>query len=196
MVIEPAVVSAGFQETQVFTCTAQGGPDNEYEWLFNGMAVQSSGVASTASMSTLTIDSVNISTGGNYTCRVSNVAGEDSERAVLYVTPYDVSVRASSVPNQLVSLLETMNGMEEILTCEAHSFPSPTYSWVRSSEVGSPQVVSNTATLSFLPINFGDEGVYTCIASNGLETNSAMVIIHGKIIALFILHGWNQGVCL
>lgn len=187
VVVQPARISVDFQETQVFVCTAQGGPNNEYEWLFDGTVISFT--------STLTISSVDVSDGGVYTCTVRNPGGDDSESANLLVTPYNVIIR-SPFTNQTVSLLETVNGMREVLTCEAQAFPSPTFSWMKLSGPGSPQTVSRNATLSFSPINFGDEGDYSCIADNGDQTNSAIVTVHGKTTTLFTMYSRCQGVDL
>ena len=75
----------------VFTCEARGGPDNVVLWTKNGDPITEDGmltittvVFSTYSNSTLRIASVDAARHkGNYTCHVSNEAGEDSASLVV-----------------------------------------------------------------------------------------------------------------
>ena len=56
-------------------CTARGGPDNSFQWLFNNQVI----VNERAEI--LNLGEVE---GGSYTCQVSNAAG--SERATILIT--------------------------------------------------------------------------------------------------------------
>ena len=74
----------------VIICNAEGGPNNTYEWTLNGEVVESdvlnitTVISHTMSTSTLRISSVDAATHqGNYTCTVSNNAGEDSTSIVV-----------------------------------------------------------------------------------------------------------------
>ena len=58
------------------SCLSEGGPELEYTWLFSGNVI--------ANTSTLTIDNVNTSHGGEYTCNVTNDAGYDSDTVTVY----------------------------------------------------------------------------------------------------------------
>ena len=67
------------------------------------------------------IDSVNATeNGGTYTCVVVNVAGYDSDEVELFVQP--------TITRQPESVL-TLAGGNVSLSCEADSFPAPSYSW-------------------------------------------------------------------
>ena len=78
-------------EEFVITCNALGGPNNTYKWTLNGEEIVESDVLNittvtfdTMSTSTLRISSVDAATHkGNYTCTVSNTAGEDTTSIVL-----------------------------------------------------------------------------------------------------------------
>lgn len=74
-----------YGEEVIFSCTANGGPNNTYQWTVNGdPLVESDGLSITNdiqdsySNSTLRIASVDRTTAGNYTCVVSNSGGKDS----------------------------------------------------------------------------------------------------------------------
>ena len=72
-------------------CNAQGGPNNTYIWTYNGEEIEESDllnittiVSHTMSVSTLRISSVDAAKHkGNYTCSVSNMAGEDNSSIVV-----------------------------------------------------------------------------------------------------------------
>ena len=59
-------------------CSSEGGPVLEYTWFFSGDTI------SNANTSTLTINSVTTTYGGDYTCNVSNSAGTDSYTITVY----------------------------------------------------------------------------------------------------------------
>ena len=72
-------------------CSAQSGPNTTYKWTLNGQDVVENDVLNITtinnnlmSTSTLRISSVDAATHkGNYTCTVSNPAGEDSTSIII-----------------------------------------------------------------------------------------------------------------
>ena len=59
-------------------CMSEGGPVLEYTWLFSGDIIDN------ANTSTLTINNVNTSHAGDYTCNVTNNAGTDNYTVTVY----------------------------------------------------------------------------------------------------------------
>ena len=59
-------------------CSSEGGPVLEYIWLFSDIIIPN------ANTSTLTIDNVNTSHAGGYTCNVTNNAGTESDSITVY----------------------------------------------------------------------------------------------------------------
>ena len=57
-------------------CLSEGGPELEYTWTFSGDMI--------ANTNMLTIASLTISNGGEYTCSVSNDAGPKMETITVY----------------------------------------------------------------------------------------------------------------
>ena len=147
-----------------FDCSALGGPDNTYLWMMNGDTL--------GNESTLIVMDIDASSGGNYTCTVSNAAGNDSASITLYVAPYIVT------PLDEQSL--TASGSNVNINCDAAGFPSPIVNWVDMTNME----VSNTSLLEFSPVMFGDEGLYRCVATteiNGLNfTATDETIVVGK----------------
>ena len=60
----------------MLNCLSDGGPELEYGWLFAGNVI--------ANTPTVTINNVNNSNGGDYTCNVTNVAGYKSDTITVY----------------------------------------------------------------------------------------------------------------
>ena len=59
-------------------CMSEGGPVLEYTWLLSGDIIDN------ANTSTLTINNVNTSHAGDYTCNVTNNAGTDNYTVTVY----------------------------------------------------------------------------------------------------------------
>ena len=59
-------------------CLSEGGPVLEYTWLLSGNIIPNSNT------STLTIDNVNTTHAGKYTCNVTNDAGTDVNTITVY----------------------------------------------------------------------------------------------------------------
>ena len=58
------------------TCTSEGGPQLEYNWMFVDQEV--------GNCSMLNISNATASNGGNYTCNVTNVAGYATNTTIVY----------------------------------------------------------------------------------------------------------------
>ena len=170
--VEPETEFAEFGDNVTFTCSAQGGPGNEFQWQRNGWDLQNETLAN------LTVANISASEGGSYTCVVSNAAGNDSETATLYVQPY--------IETQPEDVLTT-NGSEVNFTCEAESFPDPEYQWMNAD---SGAIVGNDSVLDFPSADFGDEGRYVCAVTAddngtliGNATFSNTVTLHGTFFS-------------
>ena len=59
-------------------CSSEGGPVLEYTWLLFGDIIDN------ANTSTLTIEDVSTTDGGDYTCNVTNNAGYQSDNITVY----------------------------------------------------------------------------------------------------------------
>ena len=142
---------ASVNDDVTLTCNSSGGPNNIYEWMKDGTVLDDEAEI------TLTLNDVNASSGGNYTCTVSNAAGRDSGNVTLYVAPYIVTPLEEQV-------LAT-NGSSVNVTCEADGFPYPNVIWDQTDLNMIRIVQSITSVLEVDPVIFGNEGVYRCVAT-------------------------------
>ena len=159
---------AYFGDDVTLMCSSDGGPDNNYEWSKGGV------VLSGETSANLTLNFITASSGGDYTCSVSNAAGNDSASTTLYVAPYIVT------PLEEQTL--TTNGSNVNINCDAAGFPNPTVNWVNLTDMR----LFDTSLLQFSPVMFGDEGVYRCeataqIAGTDFNVTNA-TILAGRLI--------------
>ena len=167
------------------TCISMGGPDNIFQWEKDGEIV--------ANDSVLSVMDIDASSGGSYTCTVSNLAGNDSVTTTLYVTPYFVTHPEN---------VNTSNNSEVNITCLAESFPDPEYVWTRDGDSALVRdgvvMVDMSNNLGFRPVVFGDEGVYICVASIAIDMivqtqSSNPAVLTGKVSSpesMYIIYPW------
>ena len=109
-------------------------------------------------MDMLTLADVEASTGGMYTCVVTNAAGNNTDSTFVFISPYFITEPVDQL---------TANGSSITLHCLAEAFPSPSYLWARTDGVpvrGDLTII--TDILVFNPVLFGDEGDYYCNSSS------------------------------
>ena len=156
-----------------------------FEWTFNGFPLTNANITSTSMQSTLTINNISASNGGEYTCTVSNLAGNASNFSILYVSPYIVT-------NPVQNLTATNGTTMKHLECMAAAFPSPAYTWTKLTGPGSPMVVvsdGDSGALAFSPlIEFHDYGTYVCAASsNNLTMNSKVSTVYSEFSLIKVI---------
>ena len=156
-------------DNATLVCTSSGGPNNTYQWLENGENLHGQ------NSDTLTLQNVTASTGGVYTCMVSNIAGSNSASTFVFIFPYFINHPHSN---------EVSVGSAVLLICDAASFPSPDYLWQRSDgEIIRNDIVTNERNLSISNVEYGDEGGYFCTVSAREDyIPSNIVIVSGNQI--------------
>ena len=78
VVVAPATETLSVNGSVIFTCVAQGGPSNVFQWSLNG------GDLHGENGTMLSITGVDAADGGNYRCTVSNAAGVDGDLGTLF----------------------------------------------------------------------------------------------------------------
>ena len=185
--VDNANASSGSSVT--FTCSTLGGPDNAFVWIratdaadvvpfsvpsppLNVSAVvellqNTFTVLQQSSSDKYVIDSVNATkNGGVYACVAINVAGLEPDEVQLLVQP--------TIIGQPESVL-TFEGENASLSCQADSFPLPTYSWFQQTTEGAVVVSEDAPRLTldsggrdlvFTGIDYSDAGSYFCRATS------------------------------
>ena len=86
VIVTPDLVNVTLRnETYTLTCSAEGGPDNEFTW--TKLDYNDSSVEVLFGNSELVLDMINGSYGGVYLCTVENMAGNDSANATVNGEP-------------------------------------------------------------------------------------------------------------
>ena len=156
--VSPSSRTVSRNTNTMFTCTAEGGPNTMYRWVMND-SIDTSNLPYSleyvvGTESILTINMINGSDGGSYTCVAFNDAGFDSATVTLYVSPVILPM------DEYVQ-----NGDIVTLTCIADSFPAPIYQWEmmnRTSGEFEPIDEETDTTLVFDYIDYDDYGTYRC----------------------------------
>ena len=123
----------------------------------------------------LTLSIVTASIGGEYSCVVTNRAGNDMASTFVFVSPYFVDQPVNT---------EGSNGSAINLTCRAEAFPEPKYQWGRvdGAAIRDQVVGTNSTTLIFTPFMFGNEGEYYCnVTSSGRTIQSESITLTSKM---------------
>ena len=165
--ITPGSLTYQRDEDVVLYCSVLGGPDTSYQWQFEDINIDGE------NSSMLILPSVNASNGGEYTCVVSNGAGNDSARVSVFIAPYFVMEPQN---------VNGLNGSMVTLPCEAEAFPAPDIQWDKVGDtIRDGLDIVSSGELVFDPLLFGDEGSYFCnVSSQGQSLQSQAVILSGK----------------
>ncbi len=156
-----------YGDNVTLNCTARGGPNNAFLWLFNDSVAIAGNY--------LTLTTVDAPQGGEYTCVASNGAGNGNESTTVFVSP-----RITRSPFSM----NTTNGSMVMLMCEAEALPEPQYEWFFSGGTIGDNVLPTMGGnyLTFNPVLFGDEGDYYCRAtSNNFTVHSENATITGTL---------------
>ncbi|RWS09189.1 hemicentin-1-like protein, partial [Dinothrombium tinctorium] len=142
-------------------CTvSQGSEPLSFVWTKNGKNIKDSlsniKIETSSVMSTIIFDSVNRQDAGNYTCIVSNAAGED--RKAFYL-PIVVPIKWAKEPEDITVLM----GKDVSLTCSADGVPYPLIKWI---QLKTGNIVSESGFLQMKEVKSIDGGYYQCLAEN------------------------------
>ncbi|XP_058246105.1 hemicentin-1 isoform X2 [Hemibagrus wyckioides] len=135
-------------------CEARGVPEPEVTWYRNGWKLNS-GRSLQLTGQKLTINSMQVSDGGIYTCKVSNPAGQ--QERTFSLTTHEPIVIHGAVHESLTHTL----GSHITLVCEASGIPAPDVRWLKDG-----LAFGSGSVLSLGPLELSHSGVYTCIAHN------------------------------
>uniref|UniRef100_A0A1X7SMV4 Ig-like domain-containing protein n=2 Tax=Amphimedon queenslandica TaxID=400682 RepID=A0A1X7SMV4_AMPQE len=182
----PDTLIVSRNSSPTFTCEASGGPNTTLAWIRgngNYRYLQSTQppidintfiadlldviVYDTAPSLELSLENVNGTDGGYYTCIVVNEAGYDTDNVSLLVRPQILT-------NPVAQYAEVGNNVT--LTCRADSFPAPNYQWEMMNRISGyfePLTGQTSYVLTLASISYSQYGMYRCVATaDGIEENA------------------------
>ncbi|XP_019854334.1 PREDICTED: hemicentin-1-like, partial [Amphimedon queenslandica] len=180
----PPTLIVSRNSSPTFTCEASGGPNTTLAWIRgNEDNIESTQtpieinsfianlldviVYDTAPSLELSLENVNGTDGGNYTCIAVNEAGTDNGYVSLLIIPQILT-------NPMEQYAEV--GDDVTLTCRADSFPAPNYQWEMMNRTsGYFELLDDEASyiLTLESISYEEYGMYRCVATaDGIEENA------------------------
>lgn len=173
--IAPQGINLDYGSSLTLNCSAAGGPNNIFEWSFNGTILTLADTdrvnISTDELfySLLSIDHVSAPLhGGTFVCETRNLISRDTNATTVFIKPRFLE---HPEPSTKITVNNTLQ-----LNCIAESYPYPKYSWKRSND--SSIILIGSSTLLFDPVDYDDMGYYTCMVesySTIIESNTAVV---------------------
>ncbi len=165
------------------TFVASGQPAPSYQWSRNGVDIPG------ATSSTYSIASLQPSNNGSYQCRATNSCGTLNSTScsvsthtapVFFVQPQNVGVCSGTNAQLSIALSNVLQGT--------------TYQWLRNNVAISG---ATSTTLSLSPVNAGNAGTYTCLATNSCGfTFSSQAVVTAYTTPIITTHPISQSWCV
>ncbi|KAM3593079.1 uncharacterized protein V6R79_005742 [Siganus canaliculatus] len=154
----------------VLECVASGIPTPQVIWAKDGQDLRSHNNTRFL-LSNLLIDAVGEADSGTYACRADNGIGSASSATVLY------DVQVFEPPQVTVELQqqEVVYGETVRFACQARGKPTPSVIWLHNARPlsPSPRHRLNPRVLRVSNVGPQDEGLYQCMAENGVGSSQA-----------------------
>ncbi|CAM1320971.1 Uncharacterised protein g7635 [Pycnogonum litorale] len=154
------------------TCSVlRGSQPIDIRWLKGGQRIPFDLdviISQTSDSSTVKFKRVESVHEDNYTCAASNAAGTDA-----WTTQIVIQVQPSIVTSPADKWIG--EGTNVIIDCETSGRPTPVISWTRDDEEirdSKKYRVYINGSLQVVNAHSDDEGLYTCIATNGVEPSA------------------------
>ncbi|XP_077519310.1 hemicentin-1-like [Amblyomma americanum] len=172
-------------DTLSLLCRVTAQPKASVVWLKESVPLKAEGSRHQISpdSETLTIDHVQVSDRGKYTCVAINNAGTDEK-------DFHVSVLVPpTISGPAVVDVNTVENLPITISCDVDSLPLATVYWTKNSL---PYIIQNSESdvtskygarvLSFPAVQSSDRGIYSCIAENeaGLAEKMFRIEVQGK----------------
>nr|XP_032828328.1 contactin-2-like isoform X2 [Petromyzon marinus] len=162
-----------------WSCNATGTPTPLYQWLRNGILLESKGrILVSRDDGRLKITSVHMGDEGMYQCVASNEHGEIYSSAQLRVLAF-----APEFNHSHPTVVQAVRGGSVNIACALHAAPRPSISWGRGTESlpnSSKMTILENGSLAIRDLERSDHGSYTCFAMNSLGKANATVTLQVK----------------
>jgi peroxidase len=155
-----------------FTCVASGHPYPEITWWNNNRLVNSDGRVEVSNGGQhLRIEDTKPYDSGSYVCRAQNRLGTTEETVKLKVKHKPMPVQLITIPHDMVA----QKGTTIQMPCRALGSPTPTIKWLKDGQdmTDSRFNVRPDGSLIVQNVTEADEGMYECVAENGIDKKTA-----------------------
>ncbi|XP_077463990.1 hemicentin-1 [Stigmatopora argus] len=160
-------LTALLDTTVTLECEARGVPHPTITWYQKGEAILSSRQSQYVEQGRyLKIPRVQVSDGGQYTCKVTNVAGTAAKSFELDIyLPPSIAGEQSGASERKVVLSKPL-----ILECEAGGYPPPSLTWLKDGvpvqDGNTVHVLEHGRKMQILSAKVLDSGRYVCVATS------------------------------
>ncbi|XP_015197159.2 brother of CDO [Lepisosteus oculatus] len=157
----------------VLECVASGIPPPQVTWAKDGADLRPHNKTRFL-LSNLLIDATSEADSGTYVCQADNGMGPLGTASIVYsvqvLEPPEVSVELQPPPQQLVPWGETVR-----FSCSARGNPPPSVVWLHNARplAPTPRHRLSARLLRVLSVGPQDEGIYQCMAENGVGSSQA-----------------------
>ncbi|KAF2896173.1 hypothetical protein ILUMI_10002 [Ignelater luminosus] len=163
-VVEPESVNTTEHETVEFHCKADGFPEPQITWIYNGkpLEIASPNLRRKIESNRVVIENLNKSDIGIYGCNASNLLGYVYKD--VYVNLLELAPEAAELSNYV----EAVYGKDIVLPCNVYGVPKPKIEWIRNStglNVGRYKIL-DSGYLHISSVLYEDTGNYNCHAEN------------------------------
>uniref|UniRef100_A0A3B5M4J2 Peroxidasin n=1 Tax=Xiphophorus couchianus TaxID=32473 RepID=A0A3B5M4J2_9TELE len=194
---EPRDVDVTSGNTVYFTCRAEGNPKPQIIWLRNNNALnmRDDNRLNLLEDGTLMIQDTRETDQGVYQCMAKNVAGE--------VKTSEVTLRYFGAPSRPSFVIQPQNtevlvGESVTLECSATGQPQPRVTWTKGDRTPLPSDtrinITPSGGLYIQNVVREDGGLYTCFASNNVDTIHATARIIVQATPQFTITPQDQSV--
>ncbi|XP_063003550.1 HEPACAM family member 2 [Elgaria multicarinata webbii] len=171
-------------------CIVGKGTRVVYQWMKNGIPIDSSNYSLTVNKDTLSIVPVVKEAIGNYSCLAANLVSameSDTITPTIYYGPYGLTINTDK--GQKVGSVFTLDKGEAVqLYCSADSNPPNIYSWIRKADNSThPIKYGRSLQVASEKVTQKTEE-YTCSAYNNMTENQ----VETHILVIIIPKGLEQ----
>ncbi|KTF88933.1 hypothetical protein cypCar_00022488 [Cyprinus carpio] len=154
----------------VLECVASGIPTPQVTWAKDGLDLRNHNNTRFL-LSNLLIDAVSESDSGTYVCHADNGIGSASSARVLY----DVQVFEPPQVRVELQQKDVAWGDTVRFSCQVRGKPAPTVVWLHNAQPlsPSPRHRMSSQVLRVLSVGPQDDGMYQCMAENGVGSSQA-----------------------
>ncbi|XP_052398441.1 brother of CDO [Carassius gibelio] len=166
----------------VLECVASGIPTPHVTWAKDGLDLRNHN-STRFLLSNLLIDAVSESDSGTYMCHADNGIGVASSARVLYdVQVFEPPQVRVELQKQDVAWGDTVR-----FSCQVTGRPTPTVVWLHNAQPlsPSPRHRMSSQVLRVLSVGPQDDGMYQCLAENGVGSSQAATrLLTGPIVSV------------